>query len=181
VTDVPPGHAFIAWAKSIPAAHCTAAAFAPWTHAAERSAVPVTATARFDSTTISLPLGKMTTVASSGSRYWYSAASDAHRRIAVLHAGSEEEESDFAAVLSGAPAAPRTLARLPDLPHFAAGLGIGSTRAAVESVLGHAKSTPACGFDLVRYEPKAPVMSESTLWIVYRRGVVAAFSRYVAV
>jgi hypothetical protein len=178
---MPPGHAFIAWAKSIPAARCAAPAFAPWTHAPDRRAVPVTATARFDATTISLPLGQMTTVASNSSRYWYSAATDAHRRVAILHAGSEADESDFAAVLSGASAPPRTLATLPDAPHFGAGLGIGSTRAAVERVLGWAKSTPACGFDLVRYEPKQPVISESTLWIVYRHGVVAAFSRYVAV
>ena len=61
-------------------------------------------------------------------------------------------------------------------------LGLGSTRTAVERVLGPgAARHTACGTDVVRYVPAQPAMSEASLWFIYRNGRVVAFARYEAV
>jgi hypothetical protein len=181
MADLPPGHAFVAWAKSIPSVRCAATALAPWTHATAPSVVPITETKHFDLADVRAPLGQLTTVAAKSSLFWYAAATVARGNIVVLHAGSEAAESDFTAVLGDAPRAPKPLATLSHAPQLGTGLGIGSPRTSVERVLGPAKSHPACGYDVVRYQPLQAEMSQADVWVIYHHGVVAAFSRSMAV
>jgi len=180
MAEQPPGAALVAWVKSIPAVHCVAGVVEPWTHASDGTSVRKTPTVRFDKAHIVVALNDLTTVASKGSLYWYGAAIASRQHAAVLHVGSEDAESDYIAVLADAPKPPRTLATLRETPRIGA-IGLGSTRAAVERAFGTAKSTAACGFDVVRYEPQPAVISEAALWFIYRDGVVVGFSRLEAV
>jgi hypothetical protein len=99
----------------------------------------------------------------------------------VLHAGSEAQEDSFTALVAGAGAPPRAVAALPVAPPVGGGLGLGSSRGAVEAALGAAHAKTLCGFDVVRYEPRPPAASEAEMWFFYRRGVVVAIARYEAV
>ena len=70
---------------------------------------------------------------------------------------------------------------MPAAPRLNGGIGLGSTRAAVETVLGAGHAKSLCGFDVVRYEPRPPAASEAEMWFFYRAGVVVAIARYEAV
>ncbi len=175
----PPGAAYIAWAKSIPALRCFGAALRPWTNAADAGGVPITKTAKFGATELRQPAG-MTAVASKGSLYYYAAAR-LPRHGAVLHAGSEAGESSFTAIVADAPDPPHALALLADGVSASAGLGLGSSQSSVERVLGKGTVKTACGFSAVRYEPREPAVSESEMWFIYRDGKVAAITDYEAV
>jgi hypothetical protein len=175
----PPGAAYIAWAQSMPALRCFGAAIRPWTNASAKSNVAITKTDRFGDTELKQPLG-MTTIPAKGSQNYYAAARLPNHG-AVIHAGSESEESSFTAVVANAAAPPHGLALLTASVSAGAGLGLGSTRSAVEHVLGHATVTTACGYGAVRYEPRVPEISEAEIWFIYLDGKVAAIARYEAV
>jgi hypothetical protein len=99
----------------------------------------------------------------------------------VIHAGSEADESSFTAIVANAPAPPHMVALLSAPVIAGEGLGLGSTRSAVEHVLGRAAATTACGYSAVRYEPRVPEISEAEMWFFYLDGKVAAIARYEAV
>jgi hypothetical protein len=142
----PPGAAYIAWAQSMPALRCFGAAMRPWTNASAKSNVAITKTDRFGDTELKQPLG-MTTIPAKGSQNYYAAARLPNHG-AVIHTGSESEESSFTAIIASAPAPPHTIALLTAPVSAGAGLGLGSTRSAVEHVLGHATVTTARSRDL---------------------------------
>jgi hypothetical protein len=179
--DQAPGAAFIAWIKSVPSVHCVAGAVKPWTHDSRNTTVPISKTKHFENTLISLDQSKLTTVASSGSKYWYAAARIPSSHAAVIHAGSEGEEWTYTAVIANVPSPPKPLVALSSAPRTAGKVGLGSTRAEVEKVFGTGNSTSACGYEVVRYEPSTPAASEAEAWFIYRRGAVAAFMHYEAV
>ncbi len=176
-TAPPPGDAFVAWAKAMPGAHCAPAALRPWTHAGTASSVPITLTGKLDDVTVPTTPG-LTTVSSGKDQLYYGAGMAG--TTAVLNAGSEADESSFTAVFAAAPKPPRALVALDATPR-AGHVGIGTSRATIERLLGKAHATHACGEDIVRYEPRNPVMSEAEIWFFYRAGVVAGFVRYDAV
>ncbi|HEV2642143.1 MAG TPA: hypothetical protein VGT98_05530, partial [Candidatus Elarobacter sp.] len=60
--------------------------------------------------------------------------------------------------------------------HTKSGLGLGSTRSAVEAALGPARSKTACGFDVVHYSQSEPRASVAELWFFYRGGAVTAIT-----
>jgi hypothetical protein len=70
-----------------------------------------------------------------------------------------------------------------DAPRKAPGgkVGLGSTRADVERAFGLARPETHCGYEVVRYEPAQPVISEAEIWFIYRAGVVVAWTFYEAV
>ena len=179
-----PDAALLRWAQSIPAVRCAAPAFRPWTGAKDAQIVPVTpvnaerfARAGFSGNV----LAGLTVVAGSalGDTYWLGRIPSAH--AVVLHAGSEAQEDSFTALVGDAAAPPRTVATLPAAPRLDGALGLGSTRAAVESALGRGRAKALCGFDIVRYEPRPAGASEAEMWFFYRAGVVVAVAMYEAV
>ncbi|HEY6237005.1 MAG TPA: hypothetical protein VIW69_18025, partial [Candidatus Elarobacter sp.] len=85
-------------------------------------------------------------------------------------------EDDLVAVIASAPAPPRAVVTLPSAPHTRSGLGLGSTRSAVEAALGPARSKAACGFDVVHYSQSERRASVAELWFFYRAGAVTAIT-----
>ncbi|MBV9408656.1 MAG: hypothetical protein JO164_07520 [Candidatus Eremiobacteraeota bacterium] len=177
-----PDAALAAWSRTIPAVHCAAPAFRPWTGARDVAIVPVTPTSgtRFAAAGFSgALLADLSVVADGGSRKVYALASVPSMHAVVLHAGSEALEETFTAVVA-AHAPPRAVAVLREAPR-AGGLGLGSTRAAVEHALGRGRTAKRCDFDVVRYEPVPAAISDAEMWFFYRAGVVVALARYEAV
>jgi hypothetical protein len=187
VIAVPPAPdpVLMRWVQAIPAVRCVSPAFRPWTGAPNTffiTSTPVDAErfARFGFA--GNVIAGMTFVAgrgTSGEAYFLARVPSAN--AVVMHAGSEAEEEDFNAVVSGVTGAPRPLATFAAAPRLSGGLGLGSTRADVEFALGHALPKTGCGFDVVRYVPRPAEASEAELWFIYRAGRVVAFARYEAV
>ena len=179
-----PDAALLRWVQSVPAVRCVAPAFRPWTRAKDAAVVPVTPVSgeRFGRAGFSGgTIAGLTVVAGSalGDTYWLARVPSA--RAIVLHAGSEAQEDSFTAVVADAGAPPRAVTVLRAAPRLGGGIGLGSTRAAVETALGTGRAKTVCGFDVVRYEPRPPAASEAEMWFFYRRGVVIALARYEAV
>jgi hypothetical protein len=179
-----PDAALLRWVQSIPAVRCVAPAFRPWTRAKDAAVVPVTPVngERFGRIGFSGGvLAGLTVVAGSALGDTYSLARIPPAHAVVLHAGSEAQEDSFTALVAAAGAPPRAVAALPVAPRVGGGIGLGSSRAAVEAALGAGHAKTLCGFDVVRYEPRPPAASEAEMWFFYRRGVVVAVTRYEAV
>jgi len=179
-----PDAALLRWLQSIPAVRCVAPAFRPWTGAKDAAVVPITPVSgeRFARAGFAGNVLAGLTVAAGGATgdtYRLGRIPSAH--AVVLHAGSEAQEDSFSALVGGAGAPPRAVAVLPAAPRLSGGIGLGSTRAAVETVLGAGHAKTLCGFDVVRYEPRPPAASEAEMWFFYRAGVVVAVARYEAV
>lgn len=178
-----PDAALLGWVKALPAVRCVAPAFRPWTKAADAAVVPVTSTDadRFGAAGFpgNVVIG-FTTVAGSKDADTYFLARVPSARAVILHAGSDAQEESFTAVLADAGSPPTRVAPLAAAPR-AHGLGLGSTRTAVEGVLGAGRAKRLCGFDVVRYEVRPAVASDAEMWFFYRAGVVVAFARYEAV
>jgi hypothetical protein len=182
VTTGGPDPALVRWLSAVPSVRCTGA-LAPWTGATTTPDLPATPTARFDRASFTTFGPGAPIVARGPHGYLYVAARGRPAHTVVLHAGSEAEESSYSAVVGEVTAPPpRALAAFPSAVTTSEGLGIGSTRAAVERVLGPGKARhTTCGTEVVRYIPAMPAISEAHLWFVYRNGVVVAFARYEAV
>jgi hypothetical protein len=179
-----PDAALLRWVQSIPAVRCVAPAFRPWTRAKDAAIVPITpvtgerfARAGFSGNV----LAGLTVVAGSALGDTYSLARVPSAHAVVLHAGSEAQEDSFTALVADAGAPPRTVNVLQAAPRVGGGIGLGSTRAAVETALGTGRAKTLCGFDVVRYEPRPPAASEAEMWFFYRSGIVVAVARYEAV
>jgi hypothetical protein len=65
---------------------------------------------------------------------------------------------------------------LPSAPGIGGGIGLGSTRAAVERSFGPARAKAACGFEVVHYSQSEPRPSVAELWFFYRNGAVTAIT-----
>ena len=178
-----PDAALLRWVKSIPAVHCVAPAFRPWTKAKDATTVPITpvSRSRFAHVTFSGSVTGLTVVAGSALGETYALARVPRAGAIVLEAGSEAQEDSFTALVMDAGAPPRTVAALPAAPRLGGNVGLGSARAAVEAALGAGNAKTLCGFDVVRYEPRPQAISEAELWFFYRGGVVVAIARYEAV
>jgi hypothetical protein len=179
-----PDAALLRWVRSIPAVRCVAPAFRPWTRAKDAAVVPITSVSgeRFGRIAFSGGvLAGLTVVAGSALGDTYSLARVPSAHAVVLHAGSEAQEDSFTALVAGAGAPPRAVAALSLAPAVGGGIGLGSSRAAVEAALGVGNAKTLCGFDVVRYEPRPPAASEAEMWFFYRHGVVVAVTRYEAV
>jgi hypothetical protein len=179
-----PEGALLRWVQSIPAVRCVAPAFRPWVKAKDAAVVPITTVSgeKFGRAGFagSVFTGLSVVAASAtGDTYWVGRIPPAG--AVVLHAGSEAQEDSFTAVVADTSAPPRTVGTRPAAPRLSGGIGLGSTRGAVEAVLGAGRSKTLCGFDIVRYEPRPQQASEAELWFFYRAGIVAAFARYEAV
>jgi hypothetical protein len=178
-----PDAALVRWTAAIPSVRCSAAAIAPWTGARGAADVPATATAHFDRAHFTT-FGDNAAIVARGKRgYLYVLARVPSAHAVLLHAGSEAEESTYSAVIGEADTAPPgSVVSFATPTRTREALGLGSTRAAVERVLGAGTARrTACGTDVVRYVPAQPAMSEASLWFVYRNGRVVAFARYEAV
>jgi hypothetical protein len=178
-----PDAALVRWTSAIPSVRCSAAAIAPWTGARGAADIPATATAHFDRAQFTTFGENVAIVARGKGGYLYVLARVPSAHAVVLHAGSEAEESSYSAVVGEAETPPPGLiVTLAAATRTREALGLGSTRAAVERVLGAGTAHhTACGTDVVRYVPAQPAMSEASLWFVYRNGRVVAFARYEAV
>jgi hypothetical protein len=178
-----PDAALVRWTAAIPSVRCSAAAIAPWTGAHGAADVPATATAHFDRAHFTTFGDNAAIVARGKSGYLYVLARIPSAHAVLLHAGSEAEESAYSAVIGEADTAPPgSVVSFATATRTREALGLGSTRAAVERVLGAgAARHTACGTDVVRYVPAQPAMSEASLWFIYRKGRVVAFARYEAV
>jgi H2-forming N5,N10-methylenetetrahydromethanopterin dehydrogenase-like enzyme len=179
-----PDAALQRWLQSVPAVRCVAAAFSPWTTLNATATIPRTPVSGERFARAAFPGGAaagLTVVAgrATGDTFWLGSVPSA--RAVVLHAGSEAQEDSFTAVIADAGAPPRAVAILARAPRAGAGLGLGSTRAAVEAALGAGRASSRCGFDVVRYEPEPAAASEAVMWFLYRAGVVVAIARYEAV
>ena len=179
-----PDAALLRWVQSIPAVRCVAPAFRPWAKAKDATVIPITPVSgeRFARAGFAGNVTASLTVVAgggTGDTYWAGRATAAH--AVVLHAGSEAQEDSFTAIVADASAPPRAVATLAAPPRLNGGIGLGSTRAAVEGALGAGHAKTLCGFDVVRYEPRPPAASEAEMWFFYRAGVVVAVARYEAV
>ena len=178
-----PDAALVKWTAAIPSVRCSAAAIAPWTGARGAADVSATATAHFDRARFTTFGDNAAIVARGKGGYLYVLARVPSAHAVLLHAGSEAEESSYSAVVGEADTVPPgSVVTFASMTKTHEGLGLGSTRAAVERVLGAgAAHHTACGTDVVRYVPAQPAMSEASFWFVYRNGRVVAFARYEAV
>ena len=179
-----PDAALLRWVQSIPAVRCVAPAFRPWTRAKDAVAVAITPVSGSQFARVTFPGGGpagLTVVAGSASGDTYALARVPQAGAIVLQAGSEAQEDSFTALVMDASAPPRAVAALPAAPRLRGNIGLGSTRAAVETALGAGRAKTLCGFDVVRYEPRPAAISEEELWFFYRAGVVVAIARYEAV
>jgi hypothetical protein len=171
------------WVQSLPVVRCVAPAFRPWTGAKDANVVPISP-AGMNPFSYSGFVGNvivgMTLVAGhgTGETYWLARVPSAH--ALVLNSGSEAGEDSFTAVIPDGPAPPRTVAALSAAPR-AGKLGLGSTRAEVERILGPGRVKKMCGLDVVRYQPRPQYMTQSEMWFFYRDSRVIALSRYQAV
>jgi hypothetical protein len=178
-----PDAALVRWTAAIPSVRCSAAAIAPWTGARGVADVPATATSHFDRARFTTFGDNAAIVGRVKGGYVYVLARIPSAHAVVLHAGSEAEESSYSAVVGETDTVPPgSVVTLAEATKTREALGLGSTRAAVERVLGAGTAhRTACGTDVVRYVPAQPAMSEASLWFVYRNGRVVAFARYEAV
>lgn len=176
-----PDPALMRWAQAIPAVRCVPAAFGAWssarTNGNDASGVPVTpiAGAAFARTGFAAR-PKLTTVAGGGDGDAYFLARVPSTGDAVLAFDGAGGEDTFTAVIAGTPAPPRAVAA-PAAPPRAGGIGLGSTRAAVESALGAARANVLCGLGVVHYSQSQPRASVAELWVFYRDGIVVALAR----
>ncbi len=172
-----PAPAVMRWAQAIPAVRCVPAAFGPWSNArTDVSGVPVTeiggavlARAAF------APSPKFTVVAGGRDSDKYALARVPSSGDAVLAFDGASGEDTFTAVIAGTTAPPRTVAAIGAVPR-AGGIGLGSTRAAVEAVLGTGRAKVLCGFGVAHYSQREPRASVAELWVFYRDGVVVALA-----
>jgi hypothetical protein len=174
----------VAWTTAIPSIRCSAAALAPWSGAKNTVGVPAATTAHFERASFTTFGPNAPVVARGANGYLYVLARVPAAHAVLVHAGSEADESSFSAVLTdaGAPTPRHAVATMDSAPRTSEGLGLGSTRARVEAVLGAARTHhTSCGTDVVHYVPVHPQISEASLWFVYRNGIVVAFARYEAV
>jgi hypothetical protein len=178
-----PDAALVRWTAAIPSVRCSAAAIAPWTGARAVADVPATATSHFDRARFATFGDNAAIVGRGKGGHVYVLARIPSAHAVVLHAGSEAEESSYSAVVGETDTVPPgSVVTLTEATKTREALGLGSTRAAVERVLGAGTAhRTACGTDVVRYVPAQPAMSEASLWFVYRNGRVVAFARYEAV
>jgi hypothetical protein len=177
-----PDPALIRWLAAIPSVRCSAGAIAPWTGGRNATDVPASPTAHFERASFTTFGSNASIVARGPNGYLYVLAGVPAAHAVVLHAGSEAEETSFSAVVGEvATAPPRALATAP-ATRTREGLGLGSTRADVERILGPGRlHHTACGTDVVQYVPATPAISEAHLWFIYRNNRVVAFARYEAV
>ena len=179
-----PDAALQRWLQSVPAVRCVAVAFSPWTTLSATAAVPRTPVSGERFARAGFPgsaAAGLTVVAGRGTGYTFWLGSVPSARAVVLHFGSEAQEESFTAVIADASVPPRAVAILARAPRAGAGLGLGSTRAAVEAALGAGHASSRCGFDVVRYEPQPAAASDAVMWFFYRGGGVVAIARYEAV
>jgi len=178
-----PDAALVRWTAALPSVRCSAAAIAPWSGARGAADVPPTATVHFDRAQFTTFGENAAIIARGKDGYIYVLARIPSAHAVELHAGSEAEESSYSAVLGEADTAPPgSIVTLAAGTKTHEALGLGSTRAAVERVLGAGTAHhTACGTDVVRYVPRQTAISEASLWFVYRNGRVVAFARYEAV
>ena len=176
-----PSPALVRWVASIPTVRCIAPAIRPWTNARDSKVVPITKSSRFGNRASFGAAPGLRAVGHGRNGYNYLIARAPSQHAIVLRAVSDEGEDSFTAVLGEASNPPAGLATLTSAPRTGDGLGLGSTRVQVERVLGPAHPALLCGYQVVRYEPAQPVISESEIWFVYRDGKVVAISRYDAV
>ena len=178
-----PGAALMRWAQSLPEVRCVPVAFGAWAGVRtdkDASGVPTTLVSgeTFFRSALSVSVKKITLVAGvergDGDRYYLARVPSAG--AAVMEWVGTGDEDDTAAVIANAGAPPRAVVTLPSVPHTKSGLGLGSTRSAVEAALGPARSKTVCGFDVVHYSQSEPRASVAELWFFYRRGTVTAIT-----
>ena len=178
-----PDAALMRWALSIPEVRCVPFAFGAWSNTRtdkDTSGVPTTLVAgeKFFRSALSVPVKKITLVAgverSDSDRYYLARVPSAG--AAVMEWVGTGDEDDTAAVIAHAGAPPRAVVPLPSALRTRSGLGLGSTRSAVEAALGPGRSKAACGFDVVHYSQSGPRASVAELWFFYRGGAVTAIT-----
>jgi len=177
-----PDPALMRWAQAIPAVRCVPAAFGAWsaarTNGDDASGVPVTPIpgATFARTGFAAR-PKLTIVArGGGGGDTYFLARVRSTGDAVLAFDGAGGEDTFTAVIAGTPVPPRAVAAPAAVPR-AGGIGLGSTRAAVESALGAGRANVLCGLGVVHYSQSQPRGSVAELWVFYRNGIVVALAR----
>ena len=158
------------WVASIPSVRCTPAVLAPWLGRPPSAGGPETPAPHFERgsfTTVSNGVVSVVTVPSAGA--------------AELHYGSEAQEESYSAVLGEAGTPPRAVETKARTARIGA-VGLGSTRADVERLLGPGRTLhTACGTDVVTYVQSPQEISFAYAWFIYRAGRVVAFARYEAV
>ena len=177
-----PDTALMRWAQSLPEVRCVPTAFDAWSGvrtSKDTSGVPVTLISgeRFGRSLIAWN-AKSTRVAGveSGNSDRYYLARVPSAAAAVLDFVGAGDEDSFSAVIASAAAPPRAVVTRSSAPRTKNGIGLGSTRAAVEAAVGRARSKAACGFDVVHYSQSEPRASVAELWFFYRGGAVTAMT-----
>jgi hypothetical protein len=175
-----PDAALMRWALSIPEVRCVPFAFGAWSNTrTDTSGAPTTLISgqKFAHSQFSAS-PKLTLVAGirggDGDRYYLARVPSTGATVMGLDGVGNEDT--FTAVIAGTTAPPRAVAALPSAPRVGGAIGLGSTRALVESVLGTGRAKASCGFDVVHYTQSQPRGSVAELWFFYRNGVVTAIA-----
>jgi len=177
-----PDATLMRWAQSLPEVRCVPAAFDAWSGvrtSKDTSGVPTTLIGgqRFAHSAFSrtATATRVAGVERSDSDRYYLARIPSAGAALMEFIGAGDEDS-FSAVIASINAPPRAVVTLPSAPRAGGTLGLGSTRAAVESMLGPGRAKALCGFDVVHYSQSQPRASVAEMWFFYRGGVVTAIT-----